>query len=193
MLRHERSAPIWLFSFVDLAFLLLIAFTQAGPEWARTGPPVGQIEMPRLQTPAGPLAGRSDPSGWQLRVHPVLAHEGRRTGESAVAAPLKPASEPRSALPFELVESAGAQPESTRDGAAPTRIDARALAVRLERLRERGAARPILAPHRDSRSEDLLIAVGLLEDAWQGDRAVAVVPGPQVAAGPPPPGSTEAR
>jgi len=36
MKRRERSAPIWLFSFVDLAFLLLIAFTQLVPDPEKT-------------------------------------------------------------------------------------------------------------------------------------------------------------
>lgn len=158
MLRHERNAPIWLFSFVDLAFLLLIAFTQIGPlpEAGPVLPAIGEIEIPRLETPAAPMASGEDPIRWQLRVHP------------------KDASGDGSAEVFELVETG-------RPGA---RIDATDLASRLELIHDRSATKPILAPHRDSRSEDLLVAVGLLEMVWKGQRTVAVQPGAEVAAGP---------
>jgi len=158
MLRHERNAPIWLFSFVDLAFLLLIAFTQIGlrPEAGAVLPAIGEIEIPRLETPAAPRAGGGDPIRWQLRVHPTDA------------------SRDASAKVFELVEA----------GRPGTRIDATDLASRLARIHERSPGKPILAPHRDSRSEDLLVAVGLLATVWGGQRTVAVQPGVRVAAGP---------
>ena len=154
MLRHERNAPIWLFSFVDLAFLLLIAFTQIGPVPV-AGPvlsAIGEIEIPRLETPARPTTGAQSANRWQLRVHPTDA----------------------SPDVFELVEA-------DRPG---TRIAAADLASRLDLLHARSAEKPILAPHRDSRSEDLLIAVGLLETVWQGGRTVAVRPGAAVGSGP---------
>jgi len=163
MLRHERNAPIWLFSFVDLAFLLLIAFTQIdpAPQADPLLPAIGEIEIPRLETPATPMAGGEDAIRWQLRVHPTDV----------------------SADVFELVET-------DRPG---KRIDAAVLASRLELLHDRSAAKPILAPHRDSRSEDLLIAVGLLETVWKTERTVAVRPGPAVASGPLEPRAASAR
>jgi hypothetical protein len=63
-------------------------------------------------------------------------------------------------------------------------IDATELASHLRLLHDRQLDKPILAPHRDSRSEDLLVAVGLLQNVWQTQRAVAVVPGNAVASGP---------
>ncbi len=68
MLRHNSSAPIWLFSFVDLAFLLLIAFTQIGPEVDAADLTIGQIEMPQLakiDSPASPLEGSRSATTWQ--------------------------------------------------------------------------------------------------------------------------------
>ncbi|MAG34577.1 MAG: hypothetical protein CL908_27225 [Deltaproteobacteria bacterium] len=164
MLRHERSAPIWLFSFVDLAFLLLIAFTQIGPDMSPTAPDVGQIEIPRIASAAAPFSGSDPPSGWQLRVHRAVVAEA-----SAIAH-----------TPFELIEPgrAAASADSTQH------IDAEELAARLELLRERQFPKPLLAPHRDSRSEDLLVAVGLLESSWQTERTVAVVPAKRVSSGP---------
>lgn len=163
MLRHERNAPIWLFSFVDLAFLLLIAFTQIGPvpEAEPMIPAIGEIEIPRLETPAKPRVGGEDAIRWQLRVHPKDTSAGV----------------------FELVEA----------GRPGTRIDATDLAGRLALLHDRSAEKPILAPHRDSRSEDLLVAVGLLETVWQGARTVAVRPGAAVGSGPLGPRAEPAR
>lgn len=173
MLRHagpDRSAPIWLFSFVDLAFLLLIAFTQAGPRTVAMGDPVGLLDIPRLETAARPIEESANAPVWLLRVHPPLAR-----AEATGTPPARPA--------FELLESSRALPaEAGQVRPAVERIDARELAARLELLRARKLERPVLAPHRDSRSEDLLVAVGLLETTWQGRRAVAVLPGPPVAA-----------
>jgi len=168
MLRHERSAPIWLFSFVDLAFLLLIAFTQIGPEFNASALDIGQLEIPRIESAAAPFEGAEANPAWQLRVHPV---DPTAVADGAHA-------------PFELLEP-GRIPTAAREEASPlARIDADELAAHLELLRQRRQDKPLLAPHRDSRSEDLLVAVGLLEQAWQSQRTVAVVPGTPVAASP---------
>ncbi len=159
MLRHESSAPIWLFSFVDLAFLLLIAFTQIGPGAQPPQLALGQIQIPRIESDAEPISSRRAAGLWQLRVHPVRRDD---TQDRA---------------PFELVASG--QTSTERD-----RIDSTELASRLALLRARAVQKPILAPDRDSRSEDLLLAVGMLEDVWRRDRFVTVLPGPAVAAGP---------
>ncbi len=178
MLRYEKSAPIWLFSFVDLAFLLLIAFTQIGPEIE--GPPLelGELEIPRIHGRTGPLERSAAASGWQLRVYPTDPERARDDSRT----------------PFALVERGSrSATESDSRKSVPsvgsdrveTPLDTAELAADLRLLHERGQARPILAPHRDSRSEDLLIAVGLIEEIWKSGRAVAVAPGPAVASGPP--------
>lgn len=176
MKRRERSAPIWLFSFVDLAFLLLIALTQLIPGPAKTGSEVARLELPRVAgiEPASSAVGDGRPH-WQLRVHPLPGSD-----DPTVAR-----------LPFELIEPGtatataaesgsgiGSWADATPGSTASTRLDADTLAARLDLLRERANPRPVLAPHRDARSEDLLVAVALLERVWTGDRGVTVEPMP---------------
>lgn len=155
MLRHERSAPIWLFSFVDLAFLLLIAFTQIGPRNLAGALDLATLEIPRIQGPGEAADLPAEASIWQLRVHPVVP----------------PMDDATDHAPFVLVEP-GADPD------AATLRSATDLAHALAVLDRRGAAKPILAPHRDARAEDLLVAVSLLDETWGGPRTAAVRPAP---------------
>lgn len=137
------NAPAWLFSFVDLAFLLLIAMTQLASD--EMGPELGEIVVPRIEraalAPEQPIAHEP----WQLRVHP-----------------------PSERAPFELLRGAAPQ--------ADTRLDLGALRERLARLEANGQGRPLLAPHEDSRSQDLLDAVAALEQRWPGRRRSLVSP-----------------
>ena len=167
MLRYERSAPIWLFSFVDLAFLLLIAFTQIGPDPSNRGPTIAELEIPRIAGPGQPLASGDSEAAWQLRVYPPDA------GKTAEA---RAASGPR---PYALLEPLASDATAT---AKP--IDVGDLKAHLELLRTRDSGKPILAPHRDARAEDLLVAVSLLEDIWKSNRTVAIRPDAAVSAGP---------
>ncbi len=162
MLRHERSAPIWLFSFVDLAFLLLIAFTQIGPREVAQALDLATLEVPRIQGPGTPADLPADAPVWQLRVHPVAP----------------PVTDTSTHAPFVLVE-----PGTDPDAAALR--SAEELATALALLEQRGEAKPILAPHRDARAEDLLVAVALLDEGFGGARTAAVRPIPRadVAAG----------
>ena len=139
MLDSSGNAPAWLFAFVDLAFLLLIAMTQLGanPDAVE----VGDMLLPRIGGEMAPkLAGARDL--WQLRVHPPA----------------------QASDPFELVPA----------GSVGGRVDAGQLRGRLHELRAAGEARPLLAPHADSRSQDFLNAVELIEEVWPGRRRVAV-------------------
>ena len=155
MLRHERSAPIWLFSFVDLAFLLLIAFTQIGPRDVAEALDLATLEIPRIQGPGNAADLPADGAVWQLRVHPVSS----------------PSDESVAHAPFVLVEP-GTEPDVAE------RRSAAALADALVVLDQRGETKPILAPHRDARAEDLLVAVSLLDETWGGTRTAAVRPTP---------------
>lgn len=153
MLRHDRSAPIWLFSFVDLAFLLLIAFTQVGPQTDRDVTDLVTLEIPRIQGPGSPLDATPDGAVWQLRVHPVPT----------------PIDETALHAPFVLVEPG-------TDAQAARAQDLDQLAESLALLGRRGGGKPILAPHRDARAEDLLLAVSLLDETFGGPRSAAVRP-----------------
>ncbi|MDJ0850197.1 MAG: hypothetical protein QNK04_17640 [Myxococcota bacterium] len=145
--KRGGNAPAWLFSFVDLAFLMLIAMTQVASR--ASGPDLGEVLVPRLQTEATVDLPTDAPARWQLRVHPV------EEGEPA----------------FELVQAA--------DAAAPSdgeRMLAASLRTRLAELAAASEEKPLLAPHRNSRSEDLLTAAGLLEEQWPRRRRATVLP-----------------
>ena len=143
------NAPSWLFSFVDLAFLLLIAMTQVGGEEALD---LGEIIVPRLQQGSATDLPTGARQAWQLRIHPP---DGDAPGA------------------FQLIAGSPA----TADDSA-VRVGAGAARERLGELREAGASKPLLAPHRDSRSQDLLDAVDMIEDLWPGRRRATVSPMP---------------
>jgi len=144
------QAPAWLFSFVDLAFLLLIAMTQIGGN-AEEAPVFGEVVVPRVEEDGE--ATRELPAGaadrWQLRVHPAADD----------------------APPYELARPAAEPP------AEGLRLDAAELREQLGALRDASQEKPILSPHADSRSEDLLEAVVQLEERWPGRRRATVLPG----------------
>jgi hypothetical protein len=145
MRMSNSHAPAWLFSFVDLAFLLLIAMTQLGGAQAVD---LGEIIVPRIQEGAANDLPTEARDVWQVRVHPPA--EGT--------------------APFELVP-AGSE-------AAGPRLARAELDVRLAELQSAGTGKPILAPHQDSRSQDLLDAVQVIEDRWPGRRRATVAPLP---------------
>ena len=63
-----HHAPVWLFSFVDLAFLLLIAMTQLD-EGRELAVELGEIVVPRIHASAEGMPSAAA-ARWQLRVHP---------------------------------------------------------------------------------------------------------------------------
>ena len=142
MAAQHSDTPAWLFSFVDLAFLILLAMTQIGSVETRKGLDLGELIVPRVGENAPALALEIGANVTQVRVYP-----------------------PGDAKPvFELVSS----------GAPGERLGRDELRARLSRLRAASADRPVLAPHADSRSEDLLAAVSLIEDVWPSDRRAMV-------------------
>ena len=142
MAAQHSDTPAWLFSFVDLAFLILLAMTQVGELNAEKGLDLGELIVPRVGEKGPAEALETGASVTQVRVYP-----------------------PGDGLPvFELVSSGG----------AGVRMDRDALRGRLAQLRSGSADRPVLAPHADSRSEDLLTAVSLVEDVWPSDRRATV-------------------
>ena len=155
MLRDQGSAPSWLYSFVDLAFLLVIALSLMKLHVPDT-PALGELEVPRVHA-ATPLYPPDAPAErWQLRVHPP---EGDGTA------------------PFELAHVGAASFELAHVGAAPSlapRLEIEELRAQLEQLRSEGTRKPLLAPHENSLSKDLLEAVGLLELLWPSRRPVLV-------------------
>jgi hypothetical protein len=143
----DNGAPAWLFSFVDLAFLMVIAMTQLAPDPGAVIPDLGEMIVPRIGSSASTEMGSSAAEVWQLRVHPP---------------------EEESTSPFELVRVV--------DGVASAddRIASPELKVALNTLKTQSGLKPMLAPHEDSRSQDMLEAAALLEEVWPGRRRAAV-------------------
>ncbi len=146
MTSGSDTAPAWLFSFVDLAFLLLISLTQVsgGPRAVD----LGEIIVPRVNQEATASVSSSASQRWQLRIHPAASE---------------------AAGPFELLAPGTAAGESAHIAAATLR-------EQLGRLRDARAEKPLLAPHQDSRSQDLLDAIAMIEERWPDARRVAVSP-----------------
>ncbi len=142
---ESANAPSWLFSFVDLAFLLLIAMTQLVVPDA---PLLGEILLPQVDQDSTDSMSSGAGDAWQVRVHP-------------------PAAVP----PFELL------PPGFPD--AGERLERKALLARMAELRGEGAAKPLLAPHQDSRSQDLLDAATAIEQVWPQNRRVTVARRPE--------------
>ena len=137
---ESANAPSWLFSFVDLAFLLLIAMTQLVVPDA---PQLGEILLPQVDRDSADSVSKGAGAAWQVRVHP-------------------PAGVP----PFELL------PPGVAD--AGERLERKALLTRIAELRGEGVAKPLLAPHQDSRSQDLLDAATAIEQVWPQNRRATV-------------------
>lgn len=138
----HSDTPAWLFSFVDLAFLILLAMTQLGSMDDQKSINLGEIVVPKIGSGAAAEPMAESYAGLQLRVYPP--------GDAQP--------------PFELVVP----------NAAPSRLGKDALRSALMRAFQAGQQRPLLAPHADSRSEDLLLAVGLIEDIWPSNRRATV-------------------
>lgn len=148
MNQTDGSAPAWLFSFVDLAFLMLIAMTQLAPDPSAKIPNLGEMIVPRVTAAAATELGNAAAESWQLRVHPPGG-----SGQS----------------PYQLVRFVDGVAED--DDARIVHDDLR---VQLLSLKSDRGAKPMLAPHEDSRSQDMLEAAALLEEMWPGRRRAAV-------------------
>jgi len=146
---EQGGAPSWLFSFVDLAFLMLIAMTLVASDKAGA-PDLGEMAVPRIGEDASKeLAGGMAGQAWQLRVHPPLRAEDG-------------SFEP----PFELTLGG-----SSAEGEF---FDKHGLEEKLTALEHQGAGKPLLAPHEDSRSQDMLDAAALVESLWPSPRRALV-------------------
>jgi hypothetical protein len=135
-----------LYSFVDLAFLLLIAISQIDIN-LRDQLDLGELTVPRIVTSVATPLALDVRERWRLSVHPP---EDEAVG------------------PFALVPM--------DRSAVDQRMGAEALRARLDALRQAHSRKPLLAPHETSHSRDLLTAAALLEERWPGRRSVAIVP-----------------
>jgi hypothetical protein len=159
----QGGAPSWLFSFVDLAFLMLIAMTILANQNAGA-PDLGEIVVPRIGEETTQDLSASRGEAWQLRVHPPVRDALDLLGPA-----------------FELV-LVGAEPTSIGTAEtpeayappAPAKINRGELRDRLVALERETVTRPLLAPHEDSRSQDLLDAASMIEELWPGQRRAVI-------------------
>ncbi|MDY6906270.1 MAG: hypothetical protein SWH61_16485 [Thermodesulfobacteriota bacterium] len=145
-LRRNQNL-IWLFSFADLAFLLLIAFTQASTI-GKKPISIGEMMLPKVVD--GPNVDRLSPS---FKLHQIRVHKPD-DGETPV---------------FQLVAVDADGQEIPGD-----RITADRLAERLMAMKANGMAKPVLVPDEISLSKDMLLAMSLIEKTWADVRKVTV-------------------
>ena len=144
---ESGSAPSWLFAFVDLAFLSLMAMTQITSDIV-PALDLGEMVLPHVGSEVVSELAAGSTDRWQLRVYP-LDSEGTS--------------------PFELVHPVA---ETVPDG--PRRLDRSELRERLRSLRASMKHKPLLAPHGDSRSQDMLDAAALIQELWPTRRRALV-------------------
>ena len=142
------NAPSWLFSFVDLAFLSLIVMTQMASNVDTATPDLGDMVVPSLGEKQTSALSAGAVDLWQLRVYPPGVLE-----------------EP----PFALMPA-----QVDPDQAEAERIAVEELRLQLAVFQREDRSKPLLAPHRDSRSQDLLDAAALIEEFWPERRRVVV-------------------
>ena len=127
---------------------MLIAMTQLAPDPGAKIPNLGEMLVPKIGEAASKEMGAEAAEVWQLRVHPP---------EEDVESP------------YELIRVV--------DGIVPEdvpRIVPEDLRLQLAELKESAGLKPMLAPHEDSRSQDMLEAAAMLEELWPGRRRAAV-------------------
>jgi hypothetical protein len=142
------NAPSWLFSFVDLAFLCMIAMTQLASDITTPAPDLGEMVVPAIGKEVTTDLSSGAQDFWQLRVY-------------------RPSDEFEH--PFELTHSLDGVVEG--EG---VRLPRELLRERLSELREGDGRKPLLAPHEDSRSQDMLDAAALIEELWPSRRRALV-------------------
>lgn len=146
---YSGNAPSWLFSFVDLAFLSLIAMTQLTSDVKTSAPELGDLVVPRLGENSSRALSPSAAKLWQLRIYP-------------------PSEDGTS--PFALISAADVR----SDDAVVDRISMEELRDLLGQFQREHRGKPLLAPHQNSRSQDLLQAAALIEEFWPGRRRALV-------------------
>jgi hypothetical protein len=145
-MRYEDS-KIWLFSFADLAFLLLIAFTQASTVGKK---PVfiGEMTVPKVVENKKVASLDQAAESIQIRV-------------------LKPTIPETNPFQFVIVKG---QEETVE----PQPISAQELTNRLTLMKQEGKLRPILVPDIFSLSKDTLMAMSIIERVYEDGNRITI-------------------
>ncbi len=145
----KNNGQTWLFSFTDLAFLLLISLSTIPVADSVT------IRFSEMDVPVVPESQSLSPLGslgevWELQVHPVSLEQP---------------------VPYKIVRSGLGGP-GREDQALLLGPDE--LLGALERLKAR-RVQPMLLPEKTSLSQDLLYAAGAMARVWGVDYGETVV------------------
>lgn len=151
-MKVRKNNFIWLFAFADLAFLLLISFTQI------PNTRLQKIPLPKVPQKNGEaLMARAQTS---MKLF-IFAADPPETGKS----------EPRTvSRPFQLVTFQGA----TKTAETPRLEEAQLVPALKERF-EPDLAGPVVWPHPSARAEDLLTAYVCIQQVWLDQEVVIAV------------------
>lgn len=139
-MRYEDS-KIWLFSFADLAFLLLIAFTQASTI-GKNPVHIGEMTIPKVVETKSISPLDQPRVSYQVRV-------------------LKPTIPETTPFQWVTVVDGKIHPDEKT-------LNAQGLSDRLTTMKLEGKNRPMLVPDRFSLSKDTLMAMALIEKIYDG-------------------------
>jgi len=144
-----KNEQIWLFFFADLAFLLLIAFTQTSTI-GKKPISIGEMTIPTVVD--GPSVSSVTPREeyYQIRVH--------RPSDTDMP-------------PYQIATVKGNDPAKFQ---LSNRMHAKALRENLSMLKFQGNQRPILVPDKLSLSRDMLMAMSIMEKVWSDSNKVTV-------------------
>ncbi len=138
----------WLFSFTDVAFLLLLVWTQ----------------LARMSSPTAPVAEMQLPA-------PVVANNPELTALKSDKDHRQVLIEKHSDRPYRLTRIVGGNEISRSDPMSFAELNAALQGVFNERT---GAPRPVVVPLPESYSSDLLQAAALVSKRWN-EKGTAVV------------------
>jgi hypothetical protein len=132
---------VWIFAFADLAFLLLIAFTQVASSNSNI---CYEMNVPKVAGDIDPQPISQAAEYYELRV--MSADE-------------------KGLKPFKLVHIKG----GAVDASEP--LNHEDLKLRLSDLKKKGQKRPILSADERSYSKDAFLALSLIESEWKARMA----------------------
>ncbi len=135
----SKDTNIWLFSFADLAFLLLIAFTQASTI-GKTPVNIGEMKIPKVVDSPDIASLNQQKESYQLRVH-------------------RPSQDKPN--PFQIVLFIGTEEISSSERLTAVKLKSRLYGIKFE-----GKQRPIVVPDEFSLSKDMLMAMSIIEKVW---------------------------
>jgi hypothetical protein len=145
----SKNEQIWLFFFADLAFLLMIAFTQTSTI-GKKPVSIGEMTIPMVVDSPSISSITPREESYQIRVY--------RPSDTDMP-------------PYQIVTITGDNPAESQ---LSSRMHTKELKENLSRLKLQGKQRPILVPDKLSLSKDMLMAMSIMEKVWSESNKVIV-------------------